>query len=125
MKKLDTGGLFTCEDPATDSGRVARFEISPTGPMFGHRMLEPRLEAQAREQRVLASEGLTPASFAPLKADGEGTRRPMRLRLALEVQEDGPDLRLSFALEKGSFATVVLREVQKGEVATDLPEERE
>ncbi|HYG66503.1 MAG TPA: tRNA pseudouridine(13) synthase TruD, partial [Anaeromyxobacteraceae bacterium] len=33
LKKLDTGGLFTCEDPATDGPRVERFEVSPAGPM--------------------------------------------------------------------------------------------
>ena len=38
LKKLDTGGLFTCEDPAVDGPRVARFEVSPAGPMFGHKL---------------------------------------------------------------------------------------
>ena len=36
MKKLDSGGTFTCEDPVADQPRVDRFEISPAGPMFGH-----------------------------------------------------------------------------------------
>ena len=38
LKKLDTGGLFTCQDPAVDGPRVARFEVSPAGPMFGHKL---------------------------------------------------------------------------------------
>lgn len=125
MKKLATGGLFRCEDAEADRGRVERFEISPTGPMFGHRMMEPAGEPLERERRVLAAEGLTLEAFAPLRADGEGTRRPMRLPLALEVAEEPDALVLEFGLPKGSFATAVLREVLKGEPPADLPEERE
>lgn len=125
MKKLETGGLFRCEDPAADGPRLARFEISPTGPMFGHRMMEAAGESQAREDRVLRAEGLTLASFAPLRGDAEGTRRPIRLPIAVEVTEEPEALTVAFALEKGSFATAVLRELQKVEAPADLPEERE
>ncbi len=123
MKKLETGGLFTCESPETDGPRLARFEISPTGPMFGHRMMEAKGAAAEREQRVLAAEGVTLASFAPLGADAEGTRRPLRIPVQVEVAEEPDAVVLSFALEKGSFATVVLREVLKAEAPAELPEE--
>ncbi|MBI5545520.1 MAG: tRNA pseudouridine(13) synthase TruD, partial [Deltaproteobacteria bacterium] len=125
MKKLDTGGLFTCDAPATDEARLARFEISATGPMFGPRMLEPARASLDRERRVHDAEGLSLASFEPLKGDGEGTRRPTRLPLSLTIDDEGEAVVLGFALPKGSFATAVLREVQKAEAPADLPEERE
>jgi len=106
---------------------VASFEISPTGPMFGHRMTAPRQEALAREQRVLAAEGLALERFAPLGPDAEGTRRPLRLPLSLTAAEEdaGASLCLDFSLPKGSFATAVLREILKSEVPEELPGERE
>ncbi len=125
MKKLDTGGLFTSSDPGADQGRLERFEISPTGPIFGSRMMQPQAQAWERESRVLAAEGLTLASFAPLKADGEGSRRALRLPMKIEVEQKGEALELRFALPKGSFATTVLREVMKPEALPELPEERD
>jgi tRNA pseudouridine13 synthase len=117
MKKLDTGGLFCSHEPDVDGARVERFEISPTGPIFGHRMMQPEGAALEREQRILQAEGLTLESFAWLKADAEGTRRPMRLPIQLSIQEDAGTLVLAFALPKGSFATTVLREVMKSEAS--------
>ncbi len=120
MKKLDTGGLFTCDDPAADGPRVARFEISPAGPMFGHKLRPAAGEALAREERVLAADGMTLAAFARGGGEAEGTRRAARLRVEvrLEPLEDG--YRADFELPKGSYATVVMGELVKGEA--DLPE---
>jgi tRNA pseudouridine13 synthase len=121
MKKLDSGGLFTCEDPATDGERVARFEISPAGPMFGHKLREAAGEPLLREQRVLAAAGIGPADLARGGGEAEGTRRAARLPAAVELEplEDG--YRARFELPKGSYATVVMRELMKGE--GELPEE--
>jgi tRNA pseudouridine13 synthase len=123
MKKLDTGGLFTCDDPAADGPRVARFEISPAGPMFGHKLRAATGEALAREERILAEAGITLADFARGGGEAEGTRRAARLRVevALEPLEDG--YRASFELPKGSYATVVMRELMKSEAP--LPESDE
>jgi tRNA pseudouridine13 synthase len=121
MKKLDTGGLFECEDPAADGPRVERFEISPAGPIFGHKLRPAAHEALAREERILAAEGMTLEGFARGGGEAEGTRRAARLRVevALEPLPDG--YRADFELPKGSYATVVLRELVKGEAA--LPED--
>lgn len=126
MKKLDTGGLFISRDAAQDAPRAERFEIAATGPIFGHRMMEPEGEALARERSVLEAEGLTRASFEKLKGDAEGSRRALRLPVRLAVEAEPSGLYLTFALEKGSFATAVLREVMKVEgegLAPTLPEE--
>jgi len=121
MKKLDTGGLFTCQDPGADGPRVARFEISPAGPMFGHKLLPAAGEALAREERIIAGDGVGLADFARGGGEAEGTRRAARLRVepAIAPLDDG--YRARFELPKGSYATVVMRELMKSE--GELPEE--
>lgn len=121
MKKIETGGLFVSQDPAAERPRVARFEISPTGPIFGHDMMQAEHDELEREMRVLGEEGLSLASFAPLGGDAGGSRRPMRLPVQIGVEREADAVTLRFALGKGSFATVVLREVMKGEATPELP----
>jgi tRNA pseudouridine13 synthase len=123
LKKLDTGGLFTCEDPAADTARVARFEISPAGPMFGHKLRAAAGEALAREERLLAAEGITLADFARGGGEAEGTRRAARLRVEVLLEGIADGYRASFELPKGSYATVVMRELMKAEA--ELGEEPE
>ncbi|WP_440765452.1 tRNA pseudouridine(13) synthase TruD [Natronorubrum sp. DTA7] len=64
------------------------------------------------ERAVLDDLGLTPENFdLPGEFHSTGTRRAMLVRTDLEVETD--PLTLSFALPKGSYATVVLREFLK------------
>lgn len=121
MKKLETGGLFTCEDPATDGPRVRAFEISPTGPMFGHAMRPAAGDALAREARLLADEGLGPADLARGGGEAEGTRRAARLRVDVEILPADEGYLARFTLPKGSYATVVMSEITKSEVS--VPDE--
>jgi tRNA pseudouridine13 synthase len=127
LKKLESGGLFVCEDPAADGPRVLRFEVSPAGPMFGHK-LKPLATGIAgeREARILAAEEMSLASFARGGGEAEGTRRAARIPIAVELApalEPGSEPAGSpsdgyiarFELPKGSYATVVLRELMKGE----------
>jgi len=121
MKKLDTGGVFTCQDPAADGPRVARFEVSPAGPMFGHR-LEPATGVPGeREARILAAEGLALADFARGGGEAEGTRRAARLPVAPALSPLPDGYLARFELPAGSYATVVLRELMKDE--PELPED--
>src|SRR5512138_1522059 len=123
LKKLDTGGLFTCADPALDTPRVERFEVSPAGPIFGHKLRAAEDEALAREERLLAAEGITLGAFERGGGEAEGTRRAARLRIAIALEPlgAGEGYRAGFELPKGSYATVVMREIMKAE--GDLPEE--
>jgi len=120
MKKLDSGGLFVCEDPAADGPRVAAFEISPAGPIFGHKMREAAGEPLAREERLLRAEGVGPAHLRRGGGEAEGTRRPARLPAQVEIAEETGGYRARFALPAGSYATVVMAELT-GEAST-LPE---
>jgi tRNA pseudouridine13 synthase len=115
LKKLDTGGLFTCEDPAADGPRLARFEVAPAGPMFGHRMMPAAGDALAREERLLAAEGLALAELARGGGEAEGTRRAARLPVAVALEPAGDGYRAAFELPRGSYATVLLRELTKAE----------
>jgi tRNA pseudouridine13 synthase len=121
MKKLDSGGLFECADPAVDGPRVAAFEISPAGPMFGHKLRAATADALAREERLLAAEGISLPDFAKGGGEAEGTRRAARLPVAIAIEDVPEGYRARFELPKGSYATVVLRELVKGEAA--VPEE--
>ena len=121
MKKLDSGGLFDCEDPAVDGPRVVAFEISPAGPMFGHRLRAAGHEALAREESLLAAEGIALPDFARGGGEAEGTRRAARLRTEVTIEDEPDGYRARFELPKGSYATVVLRELVKGDAA--VPEE--
>jgi tRNA pseudouridine13 synthase len=123
MKKLESGGVFVCEDAAADSPRVAAFEISPAGPIFGHKMREAAGLAREREERLLAADGVTAADLRRGGGEAEGTRRPGRIPVAVALDEVEGGYRARFELPTGCYATVVLGELTKsGESA---PEEGE
>jgi tRNA pseudouridine13 synthase len=123
MKKLDTGGTFPCEDPVTDQARVERFEISPAGPMFGHKLPLAGGEAGAREARLLAEDGVAAEDLARGGGEAEGTRRAARIPVAVAL-EPLPDGYLArFDLPRGSYATVVMGELTRGAAALADPED--
>jgi tRNA pseudouridine13 synthase len=70
------------------------------------------------ERDILAAVGLEPGEFdLPGEFDSSGTRRAVQVRTALGVNRDGDDLTFDFALPKGSYATVLLREFRKNDPA--------
>ncbi len=116
-KKHDTGGVFTVEDAELETPRAKRLEVSATAPLFGRKIAPATRDAGTLEAEVLAAFELTWEAFK----DRHGDRRITRILVSdtnLETVEGG--YWLSFLLPKGSFATVVLREVMKVDVdATD------
>ncbi|MFL5300963.1 MAG: tRNA pseudouridine(13) synthase TruD, partial [Anaeromyxobacteraceae bacterium] len=117
LKKLESGGVFTCVDPAADAPRVAAFEVSPAGPMFGHKLKPAEGDALAREARLLEAEGVAPADLARGGGETEGTRRAGRLPVAIALAPVDGGYTASFELPKGSYATVVLGELTKADVS--------
>lgn len=101
------------------AGRVGRLEVSPSGPMWGVGMLQAGGQPGQWERQALADEGLTESDLQGGRHDkAVGSRRPMRValrepELSSGVDEHGAYIGLSFGLPRGSFATVVLREVMK------------
>ena len=120
--RLPRGGVFLAEDPAAEQPRLDRFEISPMGPIFGYKMMPTKGPAQAREQVLLDEVGLALPDFRKVKA--EGSRRRFRLDLgSFEVQEVEGDPLFLFELPSGSYATVLLGEFMKTDLATGEAEE--
>jgi tRNA pseudouridine13 synthase len=112
-RKEDTGGIFTVEDVTAEQPRARNWEISATGPLFGYKMMAAQGAAGELEQAVLARSGLQLEDFRAVKA--RGLRRPIRYNPeGVEwVVEDDRTLSVSFFAPKGSFATVLLRELMK------------
>jgi tRNA pseudouridine13 synthase len=120
LRKRESGGVFLCTDAATDLERLRRCEVDVTGPMPGNR---ERPAAQGvpreREDRVIAAAGLTREAFDKGGDELEGARRPFRVPLnGATVRPVGDDaIVLSFELPSGSYATRVLAEVMKTDLA--------
>ncbi len=118
-KKHDSGGIFNVKDVAAEQARADRFEISPTGPLPGGKMMKTEDKAREIETEVFEKFDLQPEKIkkaGSLRVDG--TRRPLRFQaddLKIESGRDdyGPFLNLKFAAPSGSYATALLREITK------------
>jgi tRNA pseudouridine13 synthase len=114
--KSENGACFLVEDLEKEQPRADRFEISPTGILFGSKVSWAGGEPGAIEESVIAEAGATrEALVTAAKACGfRGERRSFRVPLAeLEWSLEGPALTMSFALPPGAYATSVLRELMK------------
>jgi len=112
------GAVFRVEDARKERSRVQTFEISPSGPLWGSKMIRPSGREWEIEQRVLEEEGFEEEEIRNLlkRARLEGGRRPYRIPLQeVHYEFDDRDLILSFVLPPGSYATAVLRELMKTE----------
>jgi tRNA pseudouridine13 synthase len=120
-QKIDSGGIFPVEDEAVERPRAERFEISPTAPIPGYRCKFATGEPGRIEQEVLGEFGMRMDEFDHVGSLRiKGTRRALRFRLAdahLSAGNDGRSefLELAFVAPSGCYATVVLREIMKGQ----------
>lgn len=121
--KHENGACFHVESAAAEQARCAAWEISPSAPMVGFRVSMADKAAGEIEQAVLDQFALKPEMF---KVAGyhkvKGTRRPLRVKpedLAVSsgVDEHGGHVTVAFTLPAGAFATVLLRELTKTELA--------
>jgi len=129
--KHDNGSVFAVDDPSQPppdpdtpplADRLARFEISPSGPLWGPRMKRAASGIDALEleelERADASPALLETFNTASRLDIPGTRRPLRIpvidpEVEGGVDEHGSYIRCAFELPAGSFATVVMREIMK------------
>jgi tRNA pseudouridine13 synthase len=114
--KSENGACFQVEDADIEQPRADRFEISPTGILFGSRVSWADGEPGHIEEAVIAAAGTTKeVLISAAKACGfRGERRAFRVPLAeLEWSLVDDALTLSFHLPPGSYATSVLRELMK------------
>jgi tRNA pseudouridine13 synthase len=94
--------------------RLAQLEVSPTGPLIGHKMRLPRGEARALEQAACAALGVPWVTELP-RLRGHllpGGRRPLRVRIenAAAIAGTGT-LELAFRLPPGAYATTLVEEL--------------
>jgi tRNA pseudouridine13 synthase len=123
MAKWPLGGLFVAADVAAEQARFDARETVSAGPMFGRKTFRAAGEAARREAAVLADAGLSAASFAGFGKLLQGTRRHNLVYvedLTAAVEPGG--VRLTFTLPAGSYATVLLREVMKTDLAEAVEE---
>lgn len=115
--RKENGADFLAEDAALEQPRADQFEISPTGPIFGYKMQQPQGRMAELEAAVLAGEKLTPEMFDIGRGlSQKGDRRPLRFAVQeVDSRYESGALKLSFALPKGCYATVLLREITKQE----------
>lgn len=117
-RTLPLGPHFVTTDPALDQPRMDRFEISPTGPLFGYKMRRPSGPSAERENELLEREGLSWDQLRRQKITG--ARRVLRLPLPEFEWEPEPDgIRFRFSLPPGSYATVLLSEFVELELAPE------
>lgn len=124
--KHDSRAVFAVNEATAEienaaDGRVAKLEVSPSGPMWGVSMTRPEGEPAAVEAAALAAYGLEPADLERERRGLEGGRRSLRVRLTDPdlsggVDEHGSYIRLAFELPRGAYATTVLGEVMKKRV---------
>ncbi len=115
--KHANGAAFLVADAAVEQPRCDAFEISPSGPLFGHRMKEAGGAPGELEARVLSEAGLSAADLSGHRRV-QGARRSLRFppaecHLTSGTDARGPFLEARFMLEPGCYATSVLRELTK------------
>lgn len=118
--KHATGGLFEVRDVEAEQPRADRLEISPTGPMWGAEMRRAGGAIAEREAAALQQAGVTEQELADGDYSAYGTRRSFRMpvrdpQVSGGADDLGPYVYVGFELPRGSFATVVLREITKAE----------
>jgi tRNA pseudouridine13 synthase len=118
MKEIN-GACFAVQDVSVEQPRVDQFEISPTGPMPGEKMMQPAGVALQTEADAIAGLGL-----ADVKLDLKGERRPLRIRptetnLSAGIDEFGAHITVAFTLPAGAFATTLLREIMKSDLGSE------
>jgi len=111
------GAAFIVEDEVKENERAKTFEISPSGPIFGYKMLQAKGRPGAIEEEILQETGL---NLEDIKGRFgirlPGARRPLRIPIEdCVLKEMGEGIELSFFLPHGSYATVVVREITKND----------
>ena len=114
MQKIESGGCFLAENREEEQKRFATRETTVTGPIFGHKMLQPQGMPGQREVNLLEQNNLDADVFLRFKKLTRGARRAYLLFIEkLDILPETDGLRFEFTLPKGSYATVLMREFMK------------
>lgn len=115
-----SGSIF--DVPALDAtleSRCAELDIHPTAPLWGRGELRTQGDVRQREREIIEPYAFIAAGLERVGLDQE--RRATRMAVNnLQWSWSGRDLTLRFRLNRGCFATSVIRELVSTEV-TDVP----
>jgi len=108
------------ENDPTIKQRLNELDISPSGPLWGYRMMRASEKTDESELTALHATGVDLHDFETPPLNVHGTRRPLRVPITEPdvhsgTDEYGPYIEVGFVLPKGAFATMVVREMQKDE----------
>ncbi len=114
----ETREISEATEGADAQRRVDEQTASPSGPQWGRSMAVPAGELGEREREALRRTGVDPQQFSEGVYTLEGGRRPYRMRVHWPdvsggIDDLGPYVRVGFELERGCYATVLLREIMK------------
>lgn len=113
------GAVFKVKDAKAEQPRAETFEISPSGPIWGSKMIRPEGEELNLENAVLHEHRCNIDALKTIFHHWrlEGERRSYREAIKhAEVSEKNNCLKISFDLASGSYATSVVREILKDNV---------
>lgn len=105
--------VFYVRDPAVEQPRAAHFEISPTGPLFGYKMIQPSGQQGQLEAAMLAAEDLELKDFIGDGIKVRGERRALRFPVHEPELWYDEGVMLRFWLPRGCYATTLLAEITK------------
>jgi tRNA pseudouridine13 synthase len=110
------GAVFLVDDARKEQPRADAMEISPSGPLWGHKMILPRGKEWELETQVLEETGASPdwvqerMKVWRIRGERRSFRMPIR---DIAISFTNGNLTLSFQLPPGGYATAVLRELLK------------
>jgi tRNA pseudouridine13 synthase len=107
------GAAFIVEKVEVEQERADRFEISPSGPLFGLKTLMAQGEPGRRERETLAQHQLTLEDFRLPGLKIRGSRRPYRFQVKAPKTWWDEGLVIAFELQPGAYATTVMAEIMK------------
>lgn len=107
------GACFIVQDAMVEQPRADRFEISPSGPLFGPKTLMAEGVPGQQERAVLSARDLSVNDFKLPRLKLQGARRPYRIQLKQAKVWWDEGLLVSFELQPGAYATTVMAEVMK------------
>lgn len=112
--------IFRDKSPEEFQDLITNFQANPTSPLYGTKVPFAEGEVGEMEQGVLKKYGLKKSDFEVSKMPrlgSHGLRRSMRFQIwdtSATPKEDG--VLVEFSINKGSYATAVLREIIKKDV---------
>ena len=98
--------------------RGQRFELSPSGPLWGRDLPAASGHPGSIEDSVFSAAGLSPPRACTSFKVPTGTRRPLRTPVRETRVDTGSDahgayIQVDFTLDRGQYATVLLGEIMK------------